>query len=67
MNLHTVSVVIILSMPFVALTLWALVDASRREFDSLGRKVVWMMVAAIPFVGFLIYFLFGRKQGKKTA
>jgi hypothetical protein len=65
MDLRTVGVVLALCVPFVLLTIWAVIDASGREFGTLGRKAVWMMVAAVPFVGFIFYFLVGRRSGQK--
>jgi len=65
MDLNTAGVVILISIPFFMLTVWAIVNAAQREFATLGKKVMWMLIAAIPFVGFAPYFLFGMRQGKK--
>ena len=54
-------------VPFILLTAWAVVDAALKDFCTVARKAVWVIVAAIPFVGCVIYFLFGRRQGKKAA
>jgi hypothetical protein len=66
MDLYTAGTVILISIPFFMLTVWAMVNAAQREFGTLGRKVLWMLVAAVPFVGFIPYFLFGMRQGKKA-
>jgi len=65
MNLKTAMVVVVLSIPFLGGTVWAIVDAARREFRSLGEKALWVMVAAIPFVGFVVYLLLGFRRGTK--
>ena len=52
---------------FVLLTAWAVVDAALRDFGSTGKKALWIIVASIPFIGFLIYFIFGRRLGKKSS
>jgi len=65
MDLHTAGTILLISIPFFLATVWAIVNAAQRDFPTLGRKVVWMLVAAIPFVGFIPYFLFGMRQGKK--
>jgi hypothetical protein len=65
MDLHTAGTILLLAIPFFLATVWAIVNAAQRDFGTLGKKVVWMLVAAIPFVGFIPYFLFGMRQGKK--
>ncbi len=65
MDFQTIKVVLGLSIPFLLATLWAVIHASQKEFGSLREKVLWMMVAAIPFIGFVIYLIFGFRKGKK--
>jgi hypothetical protein len=65
MELKTVFVIAGLTVPFLLLTLWAVVNAAQKDFGTLGKKALWMMVAAIPFIGFIIYLLFGFRKGKK--
>jgi hypothetical protein len=66
MDFHTIKVVLGLSVPFLLATLWAVIHAAQKEFGSLREKVLWMMVAAIPFIGFIIYLIFGFRRGKKV-
>ena len=47
------------------LTCWALVDVAVKDFGALEKKAVWGVIAFIPFVGWLIYFLWGRKRGER--
>ena len=49
----------------LALTMLAMVDLIKRDFPSIKTKFLWHFVALIPLVGWLIYFVFGRKQGQK--
>lgn len=65
MDLLTIKVVLGLSVPFLLATLWAVINAAQKEFGSLREKVIWMMVAAIPFFGFIIYLIFGFRKKKK--
>ena len=67
MDLKTAMVVVAVSIPFLGGTVWAIVDAARRDFASLAEKAVWVMVAAVPFVGFLVYLLLGLRRGAKPA
>lgn len=66
MDLKTISTIIIIVIPFFLLTMLALVDASRKDFDTIGQKVFWMIIAFIPFVGFIIYLFFGFRKGKAS-
>jgi hypothetical protein len=54
-----------LCLAFILSTLWAISDAAKKDFGTMGRKAAWMFIASIPFVGFIIYLLFGFKKGKK--
>jgi hypothetical protein len=64
-DLFTAGVILALTVPFFAGTIWAVVNASQKDFKGgLGPKAVWIIVASIPFVGFIVYFLFGARRGK---
>ncbi len=67
MDLHTITTVLILTIPFFAGTIWAVVNAAQKEFPTLGQKALWVIVAGIPFIGFIIYFLFGARKGRIPA
>lgn len=65
MNLKFILYFLVLLIPFFFLTLWAIVDVARKDFETQGKKAMWWIVASIPFIGFLPYFLFGARKGKK--
>jgi hypothetical protein len=65
MDFYTIKMVLALCVPFLLATLWAVIHAAQKEFGSLREKVLWMLVAAIPFIGFIIYLIFGFRKGKK--
>ena len=65
MDLNTMLIVIGICTPFVLATFWAVLDAAQKEFGSFGHKAAWMLVGAVPFIGFVIYLLFGFKKGKR--
>jgi hypothetical protein len=65
MELKTVGIVIVLSIPFFFATIWAVVDAAQKDFGTMGQKVLWTGVASIPFIGFFIYLLLGFRKGRK--
>jgi hypothetical protein len=44
------------------LWLWALVDILKSEFKG-HNKIIWLLlVIFVPVVGFILYFLIGKKQ-----
>jgi len=65
MDLKTLAIFLALCVPFFLLTIWAVVDVAQRDFGSPGKKFLWWIVASIPFLGFLPYFVFGMRKGKK--
>ena len=65
MDLKTIGVVIVLTVPFFFLTIWAIVDCLQKDFGSIGKKALWGLTASIPFFGAIIYFVFGFRKGKK--
>ena len=65
MELKTVIVFISLCTPFLLMTVWAVVDVGQKDFGTVGRKALWGVIASIPFIGFIIYLIFGFRRGKK--
>ena len=52
---------------FAALSLYAIWDAFRRDFNTTGEKMAWIQAAIlVPFLGGLAYLIFGRNRGKKA-
>ena len=47
------------------LTCWALLDVAARDFGAMEKKAVWGIVAFIPFLGWFVYLLWGRKRGRR--
>lgn len=47
------------------LTCWALIDVAIKDFGALEKKAVWGMIAFIPFIGWIVYLLWGRRTGKR--
>ncbi len=64
MDLQTIAVVLGLTAPFFFGTIWATVNAAQRDFGTLGKKALWLFIAAVPFIGFIIYLIFGIRKGK---
>jgi hypothetical protein len=66
MDLRTIGTVILLTIPFFFLTVWAIVDCLQKDFGTIGKKALWGIISAIPFIGAPVYFIFGYRKGKKT-
>jgi hypothetical protein len=55
-------------LAFLALSWWAIRDAFSRDFSSPSEKMIWVQVSVIvPFLGGIVYLLFGRKRGSKPS
>jgi hypothetical protein len=52
-------------IPFFIGTVWAVLDVAQRNFATFRIKALWWLVASTPFVGFIVYLLFGMRKGKK--
>ena len=65
MNLDGIKVILGICIPFVLLSIWAILNAAQKEFETFEKKILWTLVAAIPFIGFIVYLSFGYRQGKK--
>lgn len=65
MDLHTIKIILLLSLPFFLGTIWGMVNAAQKEFSSQAVKIAWILVAGIPFIGFIIYLLFGFRKGRR--
>ncbi len=55
---------IILAVSF-GLTLLALIDIILKDFGSTKAKIIWHFIAIVPFIGWLIYLLFGFRKGQR--
>ena len=50
---------------FWIMTCIAIVDIARKDFDGIEKKAVWGFVALVPFIGVVVYFIFGARKGKR--
>lgn len=53
-------------IPFFIGTVWAVLDVAQKNFATFRTKALWWLVASVPFVGFIVYLLFGMRKGRKT-
>lgn len=63
--MSTTEIVIGVGVFFLILTWLAVFDVARKDFGTTGKKILWGLVALIPFIGPLVYFVIGFRIGKK--
>jgi len=52
---------------FYILTVLAIFDIAFKDFGTVGKKALWGIIAFIPFIGWLIYLVFGFRKGKRPS
>jgi uncharacterized membrane protein len=58
--------VVLTGVVFFVLTCVAILDIARKDFGSIQMKALWgLLVAMVPFIGVLIYFIVGFRKGKR--
>ena len=63
----TTEYIIGIGILFLLLTWLAIFDVARKDFGTTAKKVAWGVVALIPFIGPIVYFVIGYRIGKKPA
>jgi hypothetical protein len=66
MDLKAIAIFIGLCVPFFLGTIWAIVDVAQKDFGTTGKKALWWIISSVPFIGFIVYLIFGFRKGKKT-
>lgn len=60
--MFTPLIILIFSIGFFVLFIWALVDILKSEFTGYN-KIIWiLLVLFIPVLGTILYLIIGRKQ-----
>jgi heme/copper-type cytochrome/quinol oxidase subunit 2 len=60
--------VVLTAVVFFLITCVAILDIARKDFGSIQMKALWaFVVAMLPFIGVLVYFVFGYRRGKRPA
>ena len=65
MTLKSAGIFLAVCVPFFFGTIWAIVDVAQKDFGTTGKKALWWIIASIPFIGFIVYFILGFRSGKK--
>jgi hypothetical protein len=65
MDLNTVIFWVAVGAAFFLLTCIAVIDIAYKDFGGIEKKAIWGFVAMVPFLGPLVYFLFGYRKGNR--
>ncbi|PIE75327.1 MAG: hypothetical protein CSA18_00485 [Deltaproteobacteria bacterium] len=65
MDFKTIMIWVFIGFFFLVMTNLAFIHCIKRDFNSKNEKVLWCSVSLIPFLGFIIYFIFGARKGQK--
>ncbi len=49
------------------MTCWAVFDIARKDFGGIEKKAAWGFTALVPFIGVIVYIVFGYRRGKPKA
>ncbi len=63
--MNTIIVVTGIAFIFFPITFFFVADVAKKDFGSPVKKVKWHIIAMIPFIGWLIYLIFGFRKGTK--
>ncbi len=55
--------IVIGGLVFWLLTCWAVIDIARKDFGAIEKKAAWGFAALVPFIGPIVYIIFGFKRG----
>ncbi len=56
-------IIIGVALFFWGITMLVLIDIILKDFNGMKNKAVWALVASVPFIGWIIYLLFGYRKG----
>ena len=66
--MSTGMIIVLTGIAFFILTCLAILDIARKDFGSIQMKALWgFLVAMVPFVGVVVYFLIGARKGRLPA
>jgi uncharacterized membrane protein YhaH (DUF805 family) len=61
--MRTTQLIITGGLVFWLLTCWAVIDIARKDFGAIEKKAAWGFAALVPFIGPIVYIIFGFKRG----
>jgi uncharacterized membrane protein YhaH (DUF805 family) len=61
--MSSTQLIILSGLVFWLLTCWAVIDIARKDFGGIEKKAAWGFAALVPFIGPIVYFIFGFKRG----
>jgi len=61
--MNSTLMIILAGVLFWLLTCLAVVDIARKDFGAIEKKAAWGFAALVPFIGPIVYFIYGFKKG----
>ena len=61
--MSSTQIILISGLLFWLMTCWAVIDIARKDFGRIEKKAAWGFTALEPFIGVLVYLLFGYRKG----
>ncbi|MGD9369297.1 MAG: PLDc N-terminal domain-containing protein [Desulfobacteraceae bacterium] len=61
--MNSTQLIILFGILFWLLTCWAVIDIARKDFGAIEKKAAWGFTALVPFIGVVVYLIFGYKRG----
>lgn len=63
--MNTFTIIIVMGLLFYMATCWAIIDIAGKNFESIIHKAMWGFITLLPFIGIIIYLIFGTRKGQK--
>ena len=63
--MSTGMIIVLTGVFFYLLTCIAILDIARKDFGGIHYQALWAFICMIPFIGVVIYLIFGFKKGQK--
>ncbi|MCP3924652.1 MAG: hypothetical protein GY714_18915 [Desulfobacterales bacterium] len=64
-NMLLFSIGAILVLVLTVLSVTAFQHAVKKDYGSTKKRAIWSLIAIFPFIGWIVYFLFGFRKGVK--
>lgn len=61
--MSSTQLILISGLLFWLMTCWAVIDIARKDFGAIEKKAAWGFTALVPFIGVLVYLIFGYRKG----
>jgi uncharacterized membrane protein len=57
--------IIMLGLFFYLVTCLLILDIAKKDFGAIHIQILWVFITLIPFIGCVLYLVFGYRKGNK--